>query len=202
MPTFSTYHLTGIFLTLDAEYLFTAATEKHSHCPLPWTWDISSWLMAAPVSQSHSSLLQWIGNTQQCPQEWQVSVFIPIPKRGNTKEYSNYYTVAFISCTSYLILKILQGRHQQYVIHELPDVQAGFGKGRETRGKIANICWISEKARELKKKKIHLSLLYWLCQRLWLYGSQITVENSKRDGDIRPPDLSLEKSGCRSESKS
>ena len=153
MPTFSTYHLTGIFLTLDAEYLFTAATEKHSHCPLPWTWDISSWLMAAPVSQSHSYLLQWIGNTQQCPQEWQVSVFIPIPKRGNTKEYSNYYTVAFISCTSYLILKILQGRHQQYVIHELPDVQAGFGKGRESRGKIANICWISEKARELKKKK-------------------------------------------------
>ena len=82
-----------------------------------------------------------------------MSVFIPIPKRGSTKEYSNYYTVAFISCTSYLILKILQGRHQQYVIHELPDVQAGFGKGRETRGKIANICWISEKARELKKKK-------------------------------------------------
>ena len=69
------------------------------------------------------------------------------------KEYSNYYTVAFISCTSYLILKILQGRHQQYVIHELPDVQAGFRKGRETRGQIANICWISEKARELKKKK-------------------------------------------------
>ena len=82
-----------------------------------------------------------------------MSVFIPIPKRGSTKEYSNYYTVAFISCTSYLILKILQGRHQQYVIHELPDVQAGFGKGRESRGKIANICWISEKARELKKKK-------------------------------------------------
>ena len=61
---------------------------------------------------------------------------------------------------SKVILKILQGRLQENVNHELPDVQAGFGKGRETRGKIANICWISEKARELKKKKIHLSLLY------------------------------------------
>ena len=85
------------------------------------------------------------------------------------KEYSNYYTVAFISCTSYLILKILQGRHQQYVIHELPDVQAGFRKGRETRGKIANICWISEKARELKKKNTSISALLTMPKTLTLW---------------------------------
>ena len=76
------------------------------------------------------------------------------------------------------MLKILQARLQQYVNGELPDVQAGFRKGRGTRDQIANICWIIEKARELKKK--HLFLLYWLCQSLWLCGSQQTVENFSR----------------------
>ena len=78
------------------------------------------------------------------------------------------------------MLKILQARLQQYVNHEIPDVQAGFRKGRGTRDQIANICWILEKAREFQKK--HLFLLYWLCQSLWLCGSQETVENSERDG--------------------
>ena len=76
------------------------------------------------------------------------SVFIPIPKKGNAKERSNYRTVAFISHTSKVMLKILQARLQQYMNHELPDVQAGFRKGRGTRGQIANICWIIEKVRE------------------------------------------------------
>ena len=80
-----------------------------------------------------------------------MSVFIPIPKRGNAKEYSNYNTIAFISYTSKVILKILQGRLQEYVNCELPDVQARFGKDRGTRDQIANICWISEKAREFQK---------------------------------------------------
>ena len=79
------------------------------------------------------------------------SVFIPIPKTGNTKEYSNYHTIALISHTSKVMLKILQARLQQYMNHELPDVQADFRKGRGTRDQIANICWIIKKAREFQK---------------------------------------------------
>ena len=79
------------------------------------------------------------------------SVFIPIPKKGNDKECSNYYTVALISHASRVMLKILQARLQQYANHKLPDVQAGFRKGRGTRDQIANICWIIIKAREFQK---------------------------------------------------
>ena len=77
--------------------------------------------------------------------------FIPIPKKGNAKEYSNYCTIALISHASKVMLKILQARLQQYVNRECPDVQAGFRKGRRTRGQIANIHWIIEKAREFQK---------------------------------------------------
>ena len=79
-------------------------------------------------------------------------MFIPIPKKGNAKECSNYHTVALISHASKVMLKILQAGLQQYVNHELPDVQAGFRKGRGTRDQIANICWITEKARKFQKK--------------------------------------------------
>ena len=79
------------------------------------------------------------------------SVFIPIPKKGNAKEYSNYCTIALISHASKVMLKILQARLQQYMNQELPDVQAGFRKGRGTRDQIANMCWIIEKARALQK---------------------------------------------------
>ena len=82
---------------------------------------------------------------------WKRSVFIPIPKKGNAKESSNYRTIALISHTSKVMLKILQARLQQYVNRELPDVQAGFRKGRGTRDQIANIHWIIEKAREFQK---------------------------------------------------
>ena len=102
------------------------------------------------------SICQQILKTQQGPQDWKRSVFIPIPKKGNAKECWNYHTVALISHASKVMLKILQARLQQYVNRELPDVQAGFRKGRGT-----NIHWIIEKARELKKKTKHL--LYWLC---------------------------------------
>ena len=81
-----------------------------------------------------------IWKTQQGPQDWKRSVFIPIPKKGNAKECSNYRTIALISHASKVMLKILQPRFQQYVNRELPDVQAGFRKGRGTRGQIANIC--------------------------------------------------------------
>ena len=90
-------------------------------------------------------------------QDWKRSVFIPIPKKGNAKKCSNYRTIAFISHPSKVILKILQARLQQYMNHEIPDVQAGFRKGRGTRDQIANICWIIEKARVPEK---HLFLLY------------------------------------------
>ena len=84
-------------------------------------------------------------NTQQWPQDWKRSVFIPIPKKGNAKESSDYHTIALISHASKKMLKILQVRLQQYVNCEIPDVQAGFRKGRATRDQIANINWIMEK---------------------------------------------------------
>ena len=92
-----------------------------------------------------------LGKTQQWPLDCKRSVLILIPKKGNAKEYSNYCTIALISHASKVMLKILQARLQQYVNRELPDVQAGFRKGRGTRDQIGNICWIMEKAREIQK---------------------------------------------------
>ena len=103
------------------------------------------------------SICQQIWKTQQWPQDWEWSVFISVPKKGNAKECSNYHTIALISHASKAMLKILQARLEQYVNHELPDVQAGFRKGRGTRDQIANIRWIMEKAREFQK---NMFLLY------------------------------------------
>ena len=100
------------------------------------------------------SICQQTWKTQQWPQDWKRSVFIPVPKKGSAKECSNYLTVALISHTSKIILKILQARLQQYVNHELPDVQAGFRKGRGTRDQIANIHWIIEKQESSRKTSI------------------------------------------------
>ena len=97
------------------------------------------------------SICKQIWKTQQWPHDWKRSVFIPIPKKGNTKECSNYCTIALISHASKVMLRILQARLQQYVNCELPDVQTGFRKGRGTRDQIANILWIMEKAREFQK---------------------------------------------------
>ena len=94
------------------------------------------------------SICQQTWKTEQWPQDWKGSVFILIPKKGNAKECSNYHTIALISHASKVIPQIPQARLQQYVNHELPDVQAGFRKGRGTRDQIANIRWIIEKARE------------------------------------------------------
>ena len=126
------------------------------------------------------------------------SVFIPIPKKSNGKECSNYHTVALISHASKVIFKILQARLQQYVNRELPDVQAGFRKGRGTRDQIANIHWIIKKAREFQKNSYSALLI----MPKPLCGSQQTVESSERDGNTRPPDLPLEKFVCRSGSNS
>ena len=97
------------------------------------------------------SICQQIWETQQWPQDQKRSVFIPTPKKGNAKACSNYRTIELISHASKVVLKILQARLQQYVNCELPDVQAGFRKGRGTRDQIANIHWIIEKAREFQK---------------------------------------------------
>ena len=100
--------------------------------------------MPPPICQQIWKIHRW-------PQDWKRSVFIPVPKKGNAKECSNYRLSALISHTSKIMLKILQVRLQQYVNQEIPDVQAGVRKGRGTRVKIANICWIIEKAREFQK---------------------------------------------------
>ena len=103
------------------------------------------------------STCQQIWKTQQWPQDWKGSVFIPILKKGNAKECSNYHTIALISHASKVMLKILQARLRQYMNHELPDVQAGFRKGRGTRDQIANIHWIFEKAKVFQKN------IYFCC---------------------------------------
>ena len=97
------------------------------------------------------SIGQQLWKTQQWPQDWKRSVFIPIPKKGKAKEHSDYHTVALVSHAGKVMIIILQARLQHYVNHELPDVQAGFRKGRGTRDQIANIRWIMEKAREFQK---------------------------------------------------
>ena len=97
------------------------------------------------------SICQQIWQTQQWPRDWKRSIFILIPKKGNAKECSNYHTIALISHTSKVMLKIFQGRLQQHMNCELPDVQAGSRKGRGTRDQIANICWIIQKTREFQR---------------------------------------------------
>ena len=113
------------------------------------------------------SLCQKIWKTQQWPQVWKKSVFIPIPKKGNAKDCSNYCTIALISHTSKVMLKILQARLQQYVNRELPDVQAGFRKGRGTRDQVGNICWIIEKAREFQKN-IYFFFIDYVKAFVWI----------------------------------
>ena len=131
--------------------------------PFPVAWNAKLQIeQANRFSQGH-----WSGN-------WKRSVIIPIPKKGNVKECSNYCIITLISHASKVMLKILQARLQQYVNWELPDVPAGFGKGRGTRNQIANILWITEKARKFQKNiyfgaslvaqlvRKHLLLLHWL----------------------------------------
>ena len=105
------------------------------------------------------SICQQIWKTQQWPQDWKRSVFIPIPKKDKAKECSNYCTIAVISHTSKVMPNILQASLQQYVNRELPDVQAGFRKGRGTRNQVANIRWIIEKTREFQKDTISVLLI-------------------------------------------
>ena len=136
------------------------------------------------------SICQQIWKTQQWPQDWKRSVFIPIPKKGNTKECSNYHTIALISPASKVMLKSLQARLWQYLNCELPDVQAGFRKGRGTRDQMANIRWIIEKAREFQKN-IYSALLtmpksftVWItinCGKFWKRWAYQTTWPASRE---------------------
>jgi len=138
---------------------------------------------------------QQIWKTQQWSQDWKQSVFIPIPKKGKPKEGSNYHTIAFMSQVSKVMLKILQTRLPQYVNWELPDVQAGFRKGRETTGQIANIHWIIERAREFQKNICFIDYAK-------AFGCVDNTNCGKffKRWDSRPLYLRLEKSVCRSRS--
>ena len=124
------------------------------------------------------SICQQIWKTQPWPQDWKRSIFIPIPKKGNAKESSNFRsTVALISHASKVMLNSLQARLQQYVNRELLDVQAGFRKGKGTRDQIANICWIIKKARQLQKN-IYFCFTDYAKALDCLCASKQTVENS------------------------
>ena len=161
-----------------------AAPAKHSHDSCPWMSGISS--QPPLCHEAVAPVCQQIWKTQHWPQDWKRSVFIPIPKKGNAIEYSNYCTVALISYASRVMLKILQARFQQCVNRELPDVQAGFRKGRGTRDQIANNCWIIKKARDSWKTSSLASLTTPKPLTVW-----ITRKCGKflSNGNTRPPYL-------------
>ena len=138
------------------------------------------------------SICQQIWKTQQWPQDWKRSVFIPISRKGNAKECSNYHTIALISHARKVMFKILQARLQQYVKREIPNVQAGFRKGRGTRDQIANIRWIIKKAREFLKN------IYFCCKEKIKTNCGKFLET----GLPRPLDQPPEKPICRSGSNS
>ena len=122
-----------------------------------------------------------------------MSVFIPIPQKGNAKECSNYCTITVISNANKVVVKILQVRLQQCVNREIPDVHAGFRKGRGTTDQIANICWIIEKAREFWKNIYFCFIDY---AKAFDCVDHNKLENSSRDGNTRPTYLPPEKSEC------
>ena len=145
-----------------------------------------------------NSICQQIWKTQQWPQDWKRSVFIPIPNKGNAKECSNYHTIALISHASKVMLKILQARLQPSMNCEPPDVQACFRKGRGTRDQIANIRWI------IKKQEFQKNIYFCFIDYAKAFDcvDHNKLENPEREGNTRPPNLPLEKSVCRSGSNS
>ena len=142
-----------------------------------------------PANLENSAVATGLANTS----------FYSNPKEGNAKEGSNYHTIVLISHAGKVMLKILQARLQEYVNRELPDLQAGFKKGRGTRDQIANSRWIIKKAREFQKN-IYVCFIDYA--KAFDCVDHKKLENSERDGDTRPPDLPLEKPVCRSGSNS
>ena len=149
------------------------------------------------VKVLHSVCLQ-IWKTQQWPEDWKRSVFIPIPKKHNAKECSNYRTITLISYVSKVMLIVLQARLQRYMTMKFQMFKLDLQKAEDWEIKLQHL--LDHQKQESYRK--HLFLLYWLCQSLWLCGSQQTVEKSSRDGNTRPPDLPPEKSVFRSGSNS
>ena len=146
---------------------------------------------------------QQIWKTQQWPQDWTRSIFIPIPKKGNARECSNYWTIVLTFHANKVMLKILQARLQQYLNWELPDVQAGFRKGRGTRDQTASICWFIEKAREFQKNIYFCFIDYTNIFHCMDHKKQLW-ETLKEMGipDLTCSYLSSEKPMCRSQSNS
>ena len=142
---------------------------------------------------------QHLWKTQQWPQDWKRSVFIPIPKKGNVKECSNYHTIALISHTSKVMLKLFQERLQQYMNQEIPDVQAGFRKGRGTKDQIIDIHWIIEKEEISRKTSVSASLTTPKPLTVWITTN---CEKFFKRWNNRPSYLPPEKSACRSTSNS
>ena len=153
-------------------------------------------LKDAAVKELHS-ICQQIWKTLPWLQDWKRSVFIPVPKKGNVKECSNYCTTQLIWHASKVILKILQARLQQYVNEELPNIQAGFRKGKRIRYQIANICWIIGNAREFQKN-------IYFCFTEYAKAFDCVNHNKlwRILKEVRIPDLPPEKSVCRSRSNS
>ena len=146
---------------------------KHHYEQSYWRWWNSSWAIPNPERWCcESAALNMPTNLENSAVTTGLEKvsFHSNPKDRQCQTCSNYHTIALISHASKVMLKILQARLQQYVNHELPDAQAGFRKGRGTRDQIANIHWIIKKSKRFPEK--HLFLLYWLCQSLWLCGSQ------------------------------
>ena len=148
------------------------------------------------------SICQQIWKTQQWPQDWKRSVFIPIPNKRNVKEYSNYCTIALISHASKVMCKILYARYQEYVNCELPDVQTGFRKGRGTRAQMANIIWITEKAREFQKTNKQTNTYFCFIDNTKAFNYVDHNKLWKILKEMGIPDLPLEKPVCRSGSNS
>ena len=145
------------------------------------------------------SICQQIWKTQQWPKDWNKSVFTVIPKKGNTKECSNYCTIVLISHTSKVMLKIFQARLQQYVNRELPDVQAGFRKAEESEIKLPTSAG-SWKKQESSRKNIYFCFIDYAKAFYCVYHNKL--KNSSREGNTKPPDLSPDKYVCRSKSNS
>ena len=200
-------------VTADIFALFPILKEKYSffwasQVVLSWNSITStSFVVTLPkaylTSHSRMSGCRWVITPSWLSRSLRFflyrSVLILIPKKGNAEECSNYCAIALISHASKVMLKILQARFQQYVNQQIPDGQAGLEKAEEPQIKLPNLL-DHRKSKRIPEK--HLLLLYWLCQSLWLCGSQQAVENSSRDGNTRPPDLPPEKPVCRSRSSS
>ena len=133
-------HLESHILECEVKWALRSITTKKATGDDRILAELFKILKDAAAKVLHS-ICQQIWKTQQWPQDWKRSVFIPIPKKGNAKECSNYHTIVLISHASKIMLKILQARLQQYMNGELPDIKAGFKKGRENRYQIANMCW-------------------------------------------------------------